>query len=206
MFAKFFSKTYHRRRLETLLELNRHLLKGKILDIGSKNRRYDHLVQGTVTAIDRNANSSASVEYGNIDERLPYPDGSFDGILCIEVLEYVRDLPHALGEIHRLLVPHGYVFMSIPFLYHEHDDRVRYTLSFFKEHLNHFSSFECWTIGNGWTVIGDVILKKSLSSKDVWKRLPAMIVVVCYDMFVSMLRLDRAQDVYYSGIFVVARK
>lgn len=47
-------------------------------------------------------------------ERLPFPDASFDLVSATGVLEYVRDLPEALGELARVLRPHGRVVLSIP--------------------------------------------------------------------------------------------
>jgi arsenite methyltransferase len=38
---------------------------------------------------------------------LPYPDQSFDGAVCVQVLEYVKDIPAALSELHRVLRPGG---------------------------------------------------------------------------------------------------
>ncbi|GLH76756.1 hypothetical protein SSBR45G_16640 [Bradyrhizobium sp. SSBR45G] len=47
-------------------------------------------------------------------ESLPFSDGSFDGVLCASVLEYVPDVAGALREIHRVLRPDGLVLLSIP--------------------------------------------------------------------------------------------
>jgi ubiquinone/menaquinone biosynthesis C-methylase UbiE len=38
---------------------------------------------------------------------LPVEDASFDGVLCVQVLEYVREYPDALAELHRALRPGG---------------------------------------------------------------------------------------------------
>jgi arsenite methyltransferase len=38
---------------------------------------------------------------------LPVPDASFDGAVCVQVLEYVADVPAALTELHRVLRPGG---------------------------------------------------------------------------------------------------
>ena len=42
---------------------------------------------------------------------LPVPDASFDRAVCVQVLEYVRDVPTALREMHRALRPGGRVLV-----------------------------------------------------------------------------------------------
>jgi SAM-dependent methyltransferase len=54
------------------------------------------------------------VHHGNIEERQPFPDGSFDRIIAIHVLEHLRDLPAALTEITRLLRPGGIFDVVLP--------------------------------------------------------------------------------------------
>ena len=47
-------------------------------------------------------------------EALPYADGSFSAIVCLDVLEHVRDLPVTIREIARVLAPGGvFVFDTI---------------------------------------------------------------------------------------------
>ena len=40
-------------------------------------------------------------------EALPFASGSFDAVLCCDVLEHVRDLPRVVSEIARVLKPRG---------------------------------------------------------------------------------------------------
>ncbi|MGZ4249851.1 MAG: class I SAM-dependent methyltransferase [Solirubrobacteraceae bacterium] len=49
-------------------------------------------------------------------DKFPWPleDGAFDEIECIDILEHVRDLPRAMGEIHRLLAPGGRILITGP--------------------------------------------------------------------------------------------
>lgn len=50
----------------------------------------------------------------NCQEGLPYPDGFFDRVLAIHVLEHLPDLPSALDEVQRVLQPHGRFVVVIP--------------------------------------------------------------------------------------------
>ncbi len=45
---------------------------------------------------------------------LPYSEVSFDGILCSSVLEYVEDPRAVLNEFRRVLVPGGWLAISVP--------------------------------------------------------------------------------------------
>jgi SAM-dependent methyltransferase len=42
-------------------------------------------------------------QVGNVEAGLDYPDGHFDRVIAIHVLEHLPDLPNALAEIRRLL-------------------------------------------------------------------------------------------------------
>lgn len=51
---------------------------------------------------------------------LPYPDASFDRVLCLDVLEHLSfaDQPRALAELFRVLRPGGELFVTVPNLAH----------------------------------------------------------------------------------------
>jgi 2-polyprenyl-6-hydroxyphenyl methylase/3-demethylubiquinone-9 3-methyltransferase len=42
-----------------------------------------------------------------VGEALPYEDGSFDAVVCVDVLEHVADLQQTIREIARVLTPNG---------------------------------------------------------------------------------------------------
>jgi ubiquinone/menaquinone biosynthesis C-methylase UbiE len=50
----------------------------------------------------------------DIEAGLPSGDGSFDRVLAIHVLEHLPNLPAALDELHRLLVPGGALSVVLP--------------------------------------------------------------------------------------------
>lgn len=72
--------------------------------------------------------------------RIPYPDSSFDAVVSTQVFEYVKDIPGALAEVHRILRPGGRVLLldtdweSV--VWHSRDNRrMRRVLEAFDEHL-----------------------------------------------------------------------
>jgi len=85
--------------------------------------------------------ASAPVEFRQAGaDRIPYPDGSFDAVVCTQVLEYVADVAGALGEMRRVLRPGGTVLVldtdwdSI--VWHSSDrDRMERVLYAWEEHL-----------------------------------------------------------------------
>ncbi len=45
---------------------------------------------------------------------LPFPDSTFDRIICSEVMEHIPDDVAALAEVHRVLKPRGRVAVTVP--------------------------------------------------------------------------------------------
>jgi len=72
--------------------------------------------EGAVAGVDISADMLAvaakrAAGHGNVEfheadaTSLPVPDASFERAVCVQVLEYVRDVPAALAEMHRVLRP-----------------------------------------------------------------------------------------------------
>lgn len=54
------------------------------------------------------------VVQANVDERLPFPDASFDCVFALELLEHLVTPLHLLEEMRRVLVDDGRVVVSVP--------------------------------------------------------------------------------------------
>lgn len=155
-----YTTSLHRYYLEKYLKVVLPRLGGPILDVGSKSRRYDSLLPETPVAIDLVENKAHDIEKGDVNE-LQFEDQSFRSVVCIEVLEYVEDPNHALGELSRVVSKGGTLVLSMPFMYRAHDDKVRYTGAYLKEKIAPlFSHVECAPIGNFYTVLLDVLMGK----------------------------------------------
>ncbi|MGH7897665.1 MAG: class I SAM-dependent methyltransferase [Candidatus Binatia bacterium] len=61
---------------------------------------------GEMLALARQRNPEADLRLADV-ESLPFPNASFDVVLCIEVLRYLPEMSRCLSEIGRVLVPGG---------------------------------------------------------------------------------------------------
>lgn len=81
----------------------------------------------------------------NLNEPLPLPDGSFDTIAAISVLEHVFDVYSFVRDCRRLLKPNGVIVVEVPNVaYFKH--RIRLLLG----RLPITSSPHGWADGFGW--------------------------------------------------------
>ncbi len=68
----------------------------------------DPAAQAIAAAKAHAAQTGLCIRYDvGVGEALPYADASFDAVVCVDVLEHVRDLPQVLAEIARVLRPGG---------------------------------------------------------------------------------------------------
>ena len=204
------SKSFHRNLLEDYLRRYCYLIKGNILDIGSKNRRYDHLFQGKITAIDIRPNLGKNIIDGNLID-LKFDSNQFDSIICLEVFEYLEpnDFQKGFNEILKVLKKGGKAIITIPFYYADHQDRIRFTHGFISDYLSQenkfkFSSFK---FGNKYTAIYDMIRNKIIQFKSKLIRVLLRITILrlCYSIM-RFFSLDKREDEFYSGIFIVCTK
>lgn len=62
-------------------------------------------------------------------ESLPFPDGTFDVVTAMDILEHTDDDLAALGELRRVLRPGGLMLSTVPaygFLWSEHDEALKH--------------------------------------------------------------------------------
>lgn len=203
---QYYKQTWHRNLLEKLLQENSPLIKGEILDIGSKNRRYDHFFSGTITAIDLNPNPQNNILSGNIEKGLNFNSSTFNSIICLEVFEYLENWENALQEIFYLLKLEGYTIISIPFFYHDHGDNIRFTERFISTKLEKFSEVKIIRIGNGWTAIWDIIRKKLTENRHPFAKKVIFLSLLPFLLLIKLLHLDKIKDNYYSGLFIILKK
>jgi SAM-dependent methyltransferase len=91
-------------------------LTGRLLEIGCGLSPYRDLFRATATRyVASDIDPSASLPEVVCDgARLAFQSGSFDSVLCTQVLEHVPEPVRVLGEIARVLRPGGTVLLTVP--------------------------------------------------------------------------------------------
>lgn len=109
-------------------------LTGRVLDVGCGERPYERVIAardyiGLEIDTSRNrARGKADAFYDG--RRFPFEDASFDAVLCNQVLEHVFEPDDFVREIVRVLKPDGWLLLSVPFVWDEHEqprDYARYS-------------------------------------------------------------------------------
>ena len=54
------------------------------------------------------------VKGGNLDGTLPYEDGEFDHVVCVEGLEHIENPANAIREFARVVKSNGQLIISVP--------------------------------------------------------------------------------------------
>lgn len=108
-------------------------LRGRVIDLGCGIMPYAELLPPAVTlyhGLDLTVRDSRPTLIGDVQSLGMLRDGSYDSVVCLEVLEHVPDPAHALAEMTRILTDSGILVLSVPHLSRLHEiphDYYRYT-------------------------------------------------------------------------------
>jgi SAM-dependent methyltransferase len=109
-------------------------LTGDVLDVGCGRKPYRAFVPAqryVGLEVDTPQMRAVQVADAYYDGRtFPFPDRSFDAVLCSQVFEHVFTPPEFLAEINRVLRPGGSLVLTVPFVWDEHEqphDFARYS-------------------------------------------------------------------------------
>src|SRR5207237_10531335 len=93
---------------------------GRMLDVGCGDKPYAQWLTSAAEHVGLDVYPGSQVDVVvQPGETWPFPDESFDALLCTQVLEHVADLGHVVGEIHRVLRAGALLIVSAPFAYNE---------------------------------------------------------------------------------------
>lgn len=109
---------------------------GTFLDIGAADRWVASRLSADAHYIALDYPTTSDRFYGSKPDifgdasRLPIADACIDNVVCLQVVEHLRDPSGSLREMQRVLRPGGCAWLSIPFVYPIHNepfDFQRYT-------------------------------------------------------------------------------
>ena len=108
--------SFRRYYLDLILEENKHVFKGRVLDVGGKrdNRRgsfeppYEQVEDWVFLNNDKQTNPDILIDLPNI----PLEDNSIDVVLCTEVMEYIYDFRELLFQMGRVIKPGGVLILT----------------------------------------------------------------------------------------------
>jgi SAM-dependent methyltransferase len=118
----------------------------RVLDVGAGDAPYRELfaAQLYMTLDHADTPHSGRVDIVSSADVIPVAAGSFDAVLCTQVLEHVPAPLDVLREIRRVLVPDGLLIATVPFVWEEHEspyDFFRYA-RYGLEHLLKQAGFD----------------------------------------------------------------
>jgi len=157
------SNTIYRSLREPLARMS-----GKVLDVGCGNSPFRPFLNPATThyqGID--VKEAESFGYQNPDtvyfdgKTIPFSDASFDALLCTEVLEHVADPRETIQEMHRVLKPGAYGYITIPWsarFHYQHHDYHRYTPSMLQTLFNVFAAAEISPRGTDFSSIASKVV------------------------------------------------
>lgn len=145
------------------------LWRGRVLDVGAGESPWRELM-AEVEYVGADVDSAGEfgmrrrpgIHYYD-GTRLPFPDDSFDHLLCVEVLEHVPDASLFLADLLRVLKPGGSLLMTVPWssrlhhLPHDYNRFTSYRLSALLETAG-FSSIQIEERGNDIAVISNKLI------------------------------------------------
>lgn len=125
-----------RNGLKSAIQAHAGSLHGKLLDFGCGSKPYRSLFKvdeyiGVDYHNEGHPHHNEQIDVFYDGKSLPFPDGSFDSVLCSEVFEHVFNLEEVLKELNRVTRTGGQMLITCPFVWNEHEvpyDFARYTV------------------------------------------------------------------------------
>jgi len=124
---------------------------GKVLDLGAGKSPYKMFFRNADKYVRLDNRDYKDIDIvADISKKIPVKNGDFDSIICIQVLEHVKDPKHVINEIHRILKKDGKCLltthMAAP-LHGEPYDYYRFTKYALKDLFKDFKYVEVKTSG-----------------------------------------------------------
>lgn len=130
---------------ETVVRILDPLPRGRLLDVpageGALSKRLSEagfLVQACDLYPEIFRVQDIEVRRGNLSEMLPYQDGDFQYVTCLEGLEHIENPHQAIREFARVLTLGGHLLVSVPNILNV-EERVKWLLHGYTSHFKPIS-------------------------------------------------------------------
>lgn len=97
------------------------------------------------------------IRSGNLDSRLPYDNGIFDHIVCVEGLEHIENPSNAISEFSRLLKSGGDLIVSVPNIMNI-EERFKWLINGYTSHFKPLSATTLAEVRRDYAGIEEVAL------------------------------------------------
>jgi SAM-dependent methyltransferase len=140
-----------------------------VLDLYCGTRPYDDLLppSARVVGLDVPGNPYGVADVV-ADEILPFPDGAFDLVMCVEAFHYVADSAHGVAEIGRVLRPGGHAVIAVPFVWEYDRDKFEHRFTGPELHALFREWEEVEVIENGGRAVSWATITGSLAHMLEW--------------------------------------
>jgi|RhiMethySRZTD1v2_1073278.scaffolds.fasta_scaffold00793_24 SAM-dependent methyltransferase len=201
-------------------------LRGRVLDVGCLGKPYSRWLSHVDAHVGADVKPGPAVDVLIRDgERWPLESGEFQSLLCTQVLQGVRTLPHLVREIDRVLEVGGMAVITTPFVYNDmttqleretYEDFWRHTILGVHElFAERFEIVELRRQGGFGSTSGTMFLnwvQFSLSRSTASRLLLAMLLpfwlLVCLLVNITGWVVDKLDktDIFYGNVLLVVRK
>ncbi|MBY0111028.1 methyltransferase domain-containing protein [Patescibacteria group bacterium] len=158
------------------------VLNGEVLDIGGvPDALYHTHIKGSHHIVTANIDPTTGADYTfDAQKPWPLPSESFNGVVCMNVLEHLYTPAPMLAEARRVLSAEGKIVGTVPFLFHIHaspDDYFRYTKSALTRLLSDagFTHIQVKELGTG----AFAVLYHSLVGFMRWNWMASFFMMLC---------------------------
>lgn len=131
---------------ERVQEMLREELPGKLLDVPAghgalavRMRDLGYEVSACDLYPEIFEASGIEIRRGDLNARLPYEDGMFDQVVCVEGLEHIDNPQNAIREFARLLKPGGTLIVSVPNIMNI-EERLKWLFTGYTSHFKPLSA------------------------------------------------------------------
>ncbi len=196
------------------------LLSGDVVDFGCGDKPYKKWFKSTDRYVGVDMFDYEDVDVLVKDGKINLEDESFDVALSTQVFEHTESLDY-LSELYRVLKTGGKIVITVPFLYHVHEDRDhrRFTDQGLSQVMKDYG-FKVKNlkvqggIGSTMTILFTSFIDASIRSMSkFFKIVLSPLIIIWYILFVPILnvfgyffdKVDKTNR-FYNNIIVVASK